>query len=325
MKRVLKVFISFAVASAGVSNGVLAQSKASIKILNQFQAHNLTGESLINVHYSPTSTNFITTASDGRVKVWAEPRKLTAEFSHNPPAMLFNGRLETDNKTLVTAAYNGVATRWSTLGTSPQNYGPHLSGVTDVEILPGNDGVITTSDDGSIRFWTIDGRLVKRIERQGVARNLALAKQRKLVAVTQDIGNVTIVSTTGAILQAFKTNQGRLNDVIFSPDEKLVITTGFDGSIKIWALGDLKLSPKLQTTIQASQTGWINGLALNQAGVLASVSDDGRVRLWTLSGKELATLALSDKHLLSCSFSPDGKKLLVATQNGTISELEVNP
>jgi WD40 repeat protein len=323
MKNLIaKILTAAIVAPLGIVS-CYAQTEASLKLIKTFKAHNLQGESLIQVQYSPSSLEFITAASDGKVKVWQELAKEVMEFSQQPPAMLFNGRLEADNTTVITAAYNGFATRWSTKGTPAQSYGPHLSGVTDVELLPNGEGVVTSSDDGSIRLWSDNGKLLKRIETPGVTRHLALASKRDLIAASQDMSTVTILSTKGEVLQTFKAGQGRLNDVIFSPDEQLLLTTGFNGTIKIWELANPHMPPKLKTTIQASETGWINGIALNKKGVLASVGDDGTVRLWNLQGKELAKVGLTNKHILSCSFSPNGEKLLVAIQDGTIAEFAI--
>lgn len=323
MKKLVKqILITALIAPLGLASSY-AQTTASLKLIGTFKAHNLEGESLIQVQYSPSSLEFITAASDGIAKVWKDPAKEAMGFVQQPPAMLFNGRLEPNNTTLITAAYNGFATRWSTQGKPAQSYGPHLSGVTDVEILPNQQGVATSSDDGSIRFWTDNGKLLKRVTETGVSRHLALASKRQLIAASQDISTVTILTTQGEVLQTFKVGQGRLNDVIFSPDEQLLLTTGFNGTIKIWELSDPRVTPQLKTTIQASQSGWINGIALNKQGILASVGDDGTVRLWNLQGKELAKVQLSEKHVLSCSFSPNGEKLLVAIQDGTIAEFAV--
>ncbi|MCP9775898.1 WD40 repeat domain-containing protein [Cyanobium sp. HWJ4-Hawea] len=323
MNKFPKRFMLLVLSIATSSDVCLAQQNSTLTQRQSFQAHSLKGESLIQVQYSPTSEVFITTASDGTAKVWAKPGLQIKQFNQDPPAMLFNGRLEPDKSTILTAAYNGQATRWSIKGAEPKIYQPHLSGVTDVELLPEREGLVTTSDDGWIRFWSNGGQLKKRIAQPGVSRHLAIANGRKIVASTQDISTVTLMSTSGEVLQIFETNQGRLNDVIFSPNEQLVITTGFDGTIKVWELQDSRNAPILKTIIKASQTGWINGIALNKAGVLASVGDDGTVRLWSLEGKELAKIKLTQKHILSCSFSPDGKKLLVAIQDGTITEFEI--
>jgi WD40 repeat protein len=304
----------------------LAQSSSPprLQLKQHFQAHQLQGESLIQVGFAPSSRHFFTVASDGIAKIWTSPDQLVMQFSQNPPAMFFNARLEADNATLVTAAYNGLANLWSTHGSAPRSFSPHFSGVTDIAILPDAHGLITTSDDGFIRFWSIDGRLLKRIPQPGVSRHLSVAPHRQLVAVTQDIGSVAVLTTTGRFLQSFATAQGRLNDVIFSPDERMLITAGFDGTIKIWQIDASNTPPLLKRTIPAQLgSGWVEGLAINQSGLLASVSDDGILRLWSAEGELLSNLKLSHGHLLSVSFSPDGHGLLAAAQDGTVSSIEL--
>jgi WD40 repeat protein len=299
-------------------------SQYALRLKQTFQAHQLHGESLIQVVYSPSSGHFLTVASDGIAKVWSSPGQLKQQFSQSPPSMLFNGRLEADNSTLITASYNGVATLWSTTGSPPRTYGRHLSGVTDAAILPGGQGVITTSDDGSIRFSSSDGRLLTQISQPGVSRHLAVASHRQLVAVTQDIGSVAMLTTTGTYLQSFATGQGRLNAVIFSPDQRTLITAGFDGTIKFWQVEDSRRLPTLIRTIPTQPgSGWVEGLTINKAGLLASVSDDGILRLWSSEGELLSLLKVSNGQLASVAFSPDGKTLLAASQHGTVSSIEV--
>jgi len=146
-----------------------------------------------------------------------------------------------------------------------------------------------------------------------------------LVAVTQDIGDVTLLNNEGDLLQIFPTQQGRLNDVIFSPNEQQLVTGGFDGTIKIWDVSDPSKPIRLLHTIAAVDgSGWIEGLALNNIGQLASASEDGVLRLWSLTGDLLASKRLSDSHLMSVTFSPDGRRLLVAAQDGTVSALRVD-
>ena len=297
---------------------------ATPQLIQQFKAHNLEGESLIEVVAAPQGSGFATFASDGLVRVWSGPAVLQQQFGQQPAAMLFNGFITTAPTTYLAAAYNGVAIRWSPSGQVLQTYAPHLSGATDVMQLPGTKGVVTSSDDGSIRFWTNDGRLKQRIQRPGVSRNMALAPKRQLVAVSQDISAVTLLSADGSVLSVTPVNQGRLNDLVFTPDERLLITGGFDGSIKIWAIDNPRQPAKLVRTLPAaSGSGWLEGLAVNRAGVLAAVSDDGVLRLWSLDGQLRSTLKLSPRHLLSVSFSADGQILYVAAQDGTVSVLRI--
>jgi len=328
MSRTLRRFFVLCAASVAFvfSPTVWAQSSQSILNLEkQFRAHTLEGESLIQVSYSPASDLFITSASDGKLRVWSAPESIRREFTTPNQSMLFNARIAPDELSVISAAYNGSATRWSIDSQLLRNHGPHLSGVTDVEILPGQLGIVTSSDDGSIRFWSNTGDLLRRIERPGVTRHMALAQSRDFIAASQDIGEVTLLTTSGDLLQILSTSQGRLNDVIFSPDQKQLLTAGFDGTIKIWDVSQPNKPLPLVRTIPAfAGAGWVEGLALTRSGLLASASDDGVLRIWSTQGDLLSSIKLSDHHLMSLSFSPDGRRLLVAAQDGTISVLTVN-
>lgn len=294
------------------------------QLIQQFKAHNLVGESLIHVVAAPQGSGFATFASDGLVRVWSKPAVLEQQFASQPAEMLFDGFITVAPKTYLTAAYNGVVTRWSPRGQVLQTYAPHLSGATAVVQLPGPHGVVTSSDDGSIRFWSSDGRLKRRVQLHGVSRHLALATKRQLVATSQDISTVTLFATDGSVLSVTPINQGRINDLVFSPDERLLITGGFDGSIKIWAIDQPRQPARLIRTLPViAGAGWIEGLAVNQWGVLAAVSDDGLLRLWSVHGQLHSSLKLSDHRLLSVSFSADGQTLYVAAQDGTISVLRI--
>jgi WD40 repeat protein len=320
------LFISALALSCGLQPlSAKPQTPSLLQLDSQFSAHQLTGESLIQVLDGPDGGLFATAASDGTLKVWNADTTLQQQYVQPTRAMLFNARWNPDAQSLLTAPYNGVATLWSRGQSKPvRQFGPHLSGVTDVEFLTEDGGVVTSSDDGSIRFWSKTGVLLQRVERPGVTRHLAQARSRRVIAATQDIGAVTLMDTKGTPVQVIQTSQGRLNDVVFSPDEQIMLTGGFDGSIKVWDVSDLSRSVVLIKAIPAVPgSGWLESLAINRDGIIASAADDGVVRIWSMDGNELASMKLSDHHLMSLSFSPDGRRLLAAAQDGTVSVLRV--
>ena len=61
--------------------------------------------------------------------------------------------------------------------------------------------------------------------------------------------------------------------------------------------------------------------SINDAGVIATVYDDGVLRLWTQQGKALAQLPLATNHLhlFSVCFAPDQRSLRAIAQDGTVS------
>lgn len=298
---------------------------APMQLRSQFSAHQLQGEAIVQVLCSETSDAFATTASDGFVRIWKAPNQQLVQHTVEPRSMMFNGRFipggaPTD---FIAASYNGFAYRWSGSAPEPIKIGPHLSGVTDVTFAPRTGLVVTSSDDGFVRFWSADRRLLKRTALPGVTRHLASSPLLQLLASSQDIGTVSLHSPEGELLATLPTGQGRLNALIFSAHQPLLLTGGFDGSIKVWTFEQGPTTPRLLRTIPPlPKQGWLEGLAINRDGVIAAVSDDGMLRLWSLRGQLLASQLLSEEHhAMSVCFAKDQRTIHAISQDGALSTL----
>jgi RNA polymerase sigma factor (sigma-70 family) len=113
------------------------------------------------------------------------------------------------------------------------------------------------------------------------------------------------------IIQA---NRCGIWSVAFSPDGKLLATTGNEELIRLWDA----LTGKEIATLRG-HTKVANTLAFNPDGnTLASGSDDRTIRLWDLAtGKHTATF-WREGTVCSVAFSPDGKTLASASDDQTI-------
>jgi len=298
---------------------------APLQLRSRFSAHQLQGEAIVQVLCSETSDAFATTASDGFVRIWKGPNQQLVQHTVEPKSMMFNGRFipggaPTD---FMAASYNGFAYRWSATSPEPVKIGPHLSGVTDVTFAPRTGLVVTASDDGFVRFWSADRQLLTRTALPGVTRHLATSTPLQSVASSQDKGTVSFHSPEGTLLATLPTGQGRLNGLTFSAHQPLLLTGGFDGSIKIWTFSNGVTRPRLLRTIPpVPKQGWLEGLAINRDGVIAAVSDDGMLRLWSLGGQLLGAQLLSeDHHAMSVCFARDQRTIHALSQDGTLSTL----
>lgn len=301
--------------------------QTQLRLLSQFPAHDLKGEAIAQIQCSSVSPTFFTVTSDGTAKVWSEPSQLDRTYAPQPPSMLFNGRFASEpHKGLIVAGYNGRATLWSSSSSPPQIFAPHLSGVTDALVLSGDTNrILTSSDDGSIRFWSLNSTQLQRLELPGVSRHLAYSPRLRLIAASQDIGTITLISSQASILSTLPTGQGRINDVIFSPNQNLMLTGGFDGTIKGWIFSSPSTPPALAFTIPApAGSGWLEGLAINQDGLIAAVYDDGAIRLWNQQAQLLASAKASHDHLMSLCFAADQSTLHTIDQAGVVSSFQLN-
>jgi WD40 repeat protein len=295
-----------------------AQPQVQLEVIKSYLGHDLKGEAIIQIHYSQDGDYLLSTATDGLAKLWTADGQLVREFAGKPVAMIFNGAFSSDGKAIITAGYNGVARVWDVQGNVLGEILGHTSAVTDVTFFNQGMGVVTSSDDGTIQGWSGIGKPLFSITRPGVSRNMDFNAQVNLIAVTQDIGEITLLNPAGEVVQIIETNQGRLNSVRFSKDGKLVVSGGFDGTARVFNIDGQEI-----LKIDVLDDGWVTGVAINQDNLIATVSDDGILRVWNLKGQLLGQYNPNLERLGSVSFHPNGKNLAIAAYHGTIILLEL--
>lgn len=100
-----------------------------------------------------------------------------------------------------------------------------------------------------------------------------------------------------------------LYSAIFSPDESIVATAGYDRQIILW---NAETAEPLRTLV--GHNGAIFDLAFSPDGrVLVSACADQTVKVWNVqSGERLDTLSQSEGEVYAVDITPDGKQILAA-------------
>lgn len=104
--------------------------------------------------------------------------------------------------------------------------------------------------------------------------------------------------------------------VSFSPDGRMIATTSWDKTIKLWSR-----EGKLLHTL-TGHYGWATSVKFSPDGqLIATVGGPGdkTVMLWSREGKRLHTLFWNNADVTSASFSPDGQMLIVVSTDGTVN------
>ncbi|HOU12830.1 MAG TPA: BTAD domain-containing putative transcriptional regulator [Anaerolineae bacterium] len=281
--------------------------------------------------WSPSEERIVTTGKDGAVKVWdaATGAKLLTLTHPSAAAMAV---WSPAGEQLLTAGADATAWIWDAMtGELRLTLAGHTGCVNVIAWSPGGAHILTGSADHTARVWdALTGREVFTLAGHTDQVRWVLWSPDGLRIVTAGDDGVTKVwdARTGTEMLTLVKQRVPLRCPAWSPaGERLATGGGTEGTAQLWDMAASSPTYGKALFTLAGHTDAIYHLAWSPDGArLASVSQDGRVKIWdAAAGEECFTLFGHSGAVGTVAWSPSGKHLLTASYDGTAKVWEPDP
>jgi eukaryotic-like serine/threonine-protein kinase len=301
------------------------------------------GDSCSGVEFAPDGSLLAVASPRGRASLYAasaaEPQVLRGDGWINCLSFA------PDGKNLVAAQANATLIVWDIdSGQRRLELKGHDDAVRTAAYTPDGQRIVSACWDGSLAIWDAStGREIQTLAARdrprknryvpgGIAINWAAVSQDgRLIATAGWDRNVRLWDlATGSPIRAYVNHGATVWGVAFSPAGRLIASAGEDGRIRIWetVTGHDLWSVATDMPALGSVTRQILSFSPNgrllagcvELGTTASAP----VKIWeAATGVEIQVLRDAGGPINSLAFSPDGSRLVTASENRTVQLWDV--
>ena len=273
-----------------------------------------------SLSFSPTRSTLASASSDNTIRLWDYTDRAFASLSDHA----FSSVAVSPNGQQIAAAADRVVYLYSPSGKLLAQLKGHTEDALTVAFDPQGKAIVSASDDGTARVWSLDPRqgYPERsiLTHGGHVLAAVFSSDGKTIATAGDDGVVRLWDAqTGARQRTLYGHTDRALSLAFDPLNERLATAGADNTIRLWTRTGTEIA-----TLNGHDSS-VNWIAFSPDGQrIASASADNTIRIWTRDGTLIATLVGHTGPVNGVMFSADSQTIASVGDDRTLRLWHVN-
>jgi WD40 repeat protein len=223
------------VATAGYDNQVILWDQATQRSLGRVMHDHLANQCVFN----PDGTRLLTSSSDYTARLWSVPDLRLLAVLNNQEDDVEMSAFHSCRELIATASRDHRVRVYDFTGQLIQVFTGHTADVISVEWGRTGDEVITSSDDGTIKRWSlVTGGLVEDIDLGGVETDTVAIHADGTIFAGNDAGELLVLRTGGK--KVIPAHTAGIKRLVLGVDRGLLVSLSYDRTLCLWDVsGDL--------------------------------------------------------------------------------------
>ena len=280
-----------------------------------------------DVQFSPDGAVLASAAGDGSVRLWTVDGWQRGLRLDGHDGAVTSVDFSADGASLVSSGEDGTLRLWSPVNAAQAR--PQMKLIRGEGHQPANrvafvaaGEVVSASNDGTVRFFSLDGQQLSRINTtHGAMLSLSAPIKGAVAALGQDAA-VLLVDPVSRTAVARLEGDDASSAVAVSADGAELVSANHDGRLRLWHVSAGARDVRLQG---AADFPGGTALAVSQTGGRVAVGDaSGHISLWDLAKARVADgMDLLQGPVTGLAFSRDGRYLAASghEEKGFLFEL----